>query len=329
MDKIISEIKEIGAADGYLCYHLQLSARNGTYELGAVRWGVFDGSDYIDVGDFDDYDTWDPNGEVGEGGPYHGAEIVQNDGKPFFQFPGYMTVHYPDRNCMPGDIEFTDPFDPRLEEILHYFCMSAEDLRKECELLKHAVENDESLETGEETDGSDEEPLGLIGSVRNTDVKAVEGHLPIGMGADKETALFLAAWNDNTRIMELLINAGSDVDFVHKHIDSGTVKKSALMVAAEYNNVKAVKLLLKAGADPNIPRRQGEDVTVEDSDGWTPLHEAASNGGEDMVSLLIEAGADVNVKDSDGRTPLDAACGAIHIRSSIIINLLKEAGAKE
>lgn len=190
MDNIISEIKEIGAADDYLCYNLQLSARNGTYELGAVRWGVFDGSDYINVGDFDDYDTWDPNGEVGEGGPYHGAEVVQNDGSVQFQYPGYMTVHYPDRDCsIPEDIEFTDPFDPRLEGILHYFRMSAEDLWKECELLKHAVE----------TGGSDGEPLGLIGSVRNNEVKAVEGHPASGMGLEKETALFLAAWNDNTR----------------------------------------------------------------------------------------------------------------------------------
>jgi ankyrin repeat protein len=62
------------------------------------------------------------------------------------------------------------------------------------------------------------------------------------------------------------------------------------------------------------------------------LHEAASNGGADMVSLLLKAGADFNVKDSDGRTPLDAARGANYIKSSensIIINLLKEAGSKE
>ena len=154
----------------------------------------------------------------------------------------------------------------------------AEDLRKECELLKHAVENDQSLETGEENDGSDEEPLGLIGSVRNTDVKAVEGHIASGTNWDLDTALFLAAWNDNTRIMGLLINAGPDVDFVHEHIDSGTVKKSALMVAAEYNNVKAVKLLLKAGADPNLEGMDG-DVTALDI------------GGDTVYDILIKAGA--------------------------------------
>ena len=47
MDKIISG----GAVDGCLSYHLQLSAWNGTYELGAVRgWAESKGSIYVVTG---------------------------------------------------------------------------------------------------------------------------------------------------------------------------------------------------------------------------------------------------------------------------------------
>ena len=33
---------------------------------------------------------------------------------------------------------------------------------------------------------------------------------------------------------------------------------------------------------------------------WTPLHEAAIQGKEGTVQLLIEKGADINIKDSTG-----------------------------
>jgi ankyrin repeat protein len=50
---------------------------------------------------------------------------------------------------------------------------------------------------------------------------------------------------------------------------------------------------------------QGADVSCREQNGETPLHEAARNGDEEMIRLLLKWGADVNAQDSAmGSTPL-------------------------
>ncbi|KAF7503821.1 hypothetical protein GJ744_003262 [Endocarpon pusillum] len=51
-------------------------------------------------------------------------------------------------------------------------------------------------------------------------------------------------------------------------------------------------------------------IKAIDKDGWTPLHEAARAGSEDIIWTLIKGGADVKVVDKDGRTPLHEAARA-------------------
>jgi ankyrin repeat protein len=71
-----------------------------------------------------------------------------------------------------------------------------------------------------------------------------------------------------------------------------------LAVAVERAAGPAVTLLLEAGADPNLPNDRG----------WTPLHQAACTGDEELVGRLLEAGAVVTLSaHGDGGTPLAVA----------------------
>merc|ERR1712176_1168389 len=72
----------------------------------------------------------------------------------------------------------------------------------------------------------------------------------------------------------------------------------------------------------------GHLVNAKDSNGWTPLHEGARGGHEEVVKLLIEKGADVNERTngSNGKTPLYIAMEENDDESPIIA-LLESFGA--
>jgi ankyrin repeat protein len=49
-------------------------------------------------------------------------------------------------------------------------------------------------------------------------------------------------------------------------------------------------------------------VNQSNSDGWTPLHVAASEGHIDLIDAFIEFGANKDSRSLDFRTPLHVAC---------------------
>lgn len=75
--------------------------------------------------------------------------------------------------------------------------------------------------------------------------------------------------------------------------------RSPLLLACKKGRCDVVDLLLKTGKC-NI--NQGEMKK-----GWTPLHEATSNGNNAMTTMLLEHGGHLNVKDKWQRTPLHFA----------------------
>jgi ankyrin repeat protein len=96
---------------------------------------------------------------------------------------------------------------------------------------------------------------------------------------------------------------------------STNCKEERLFRAAMNGDLAEVKrLVIDCGIDPNI----------QDDEGWTPLHNAASNDYLNVVKLLLEHGADPNIQDNDGETPLHSAVKGCHVD---VVRVLLDHGA--
>jgi len=142
-----------------------------------------------------------------------------------------------------------------------------------------------------------------------------------------DTPLHVATLKNDKRMAELLIRKGAGLNARNAR-DGNTPLH--LAVVAGY---KGIVELLSA---------QRPDLDVRNTDGFTPLHYAASTRrlsfwesriGESstpndlaITELLITHGADVNMKSNDGATPLSLASRGGKVE---IVQLLKKHGAKE
>ncbi len=84
-----------------------------------------------------------------------------------------------------------------------------------------------------------------------------------------------------------------------------------ILRAADKGDLAKTQLLLKH--NPNL-------VFSKNSEGWTALHYAASNGYMEITDLLLAKNADVNAKTGKGETPLHYA--ASHGQKDIVKLLL-------
>ena len=107
--------------------------------------------------------------------------------------------------------------------------------------------------------------------------------------ADDWSPLHFAAFDQDVRVIEALIEAGSNLEL--REIDGWT----PLYVAVLSGSLPVVEALLEAGANPN----------ARTYDGSTALHMATTD--EAQMRLLLEHGADPQAKDSNGHTPHDIA----------------------
>lgn len=122
------------------------------------------------------------------------------------------------------------------------------------------------------------------------------------------TPLFRAARGADIPAMSLLLEHGALVDLPQENdvsplIVSSGYRQSAIDTRGRFRNeaeaLEATKLLLEYNADVNARTDVGQ----------TALFGAATNGWNEVISLLIDHGADVTVVDNQGNTVVDAAMG--------------------
>lgn len=157
----------------------------------------------------------------------------------------------------------------------------------------------------------------LMKAIRAENFEALEFLLAHGADPNKRgkesqkntTPLFTAlGWWDETKVVELLINTGADVN------DTTYNKMTALM---KTNRPEILKILIDAGADVNARNNVGQ----------TALHGKVGRD-IDSIELLLKAGADINAADKNGDTPLIVAAGITRPHQNIrYVRFLLENGA--
>lgn len=141
-----------------------------------------------------------------------------------------------------------------------------------------------------------------------------------------ETAVHLAVIKSNAKILNLLIEAGADLD------EADTNDTTPLMCAIRALNKDGVQTLIEAGAkidklddegwsalmhaclmsfEPGVALlvSAGARLDVVEERGWSALHYAASDSdeGAGCVQVLLTAGAQLDMKGAHEETPLDVA----------------------
>lgn len=166
-------------------------------------------------------------------------------------------------------------------------------------------------------------------------------------GCNPQDLLFEGAKSNITKLMQLAIYWGADLD--HEDSDGWT----ALHWAARQRHAAAVQLLLEAGADidkvnpdmetegytalhlvaeagyPEIASlliKMGADINKVDNDGYTPLMVAAAVERLGVMEILLNAGADIDQFEI-GRETLNALLLTAYCNSRTALNLLLKAGA--
>ncbi|HEV8268152.1 MAG TPA: ankyrin repeat domain-containing protein, partial [Thermoanaerobaculia bacterium] len=142
----------------------------------------------------------------------------------------------------------------------------------------------------------------FIEAVESGEMDVIDLFLTAGMdvngkGSYGNTALHVAASNENAKVMARLLKAKPDVNALNDQ------KRTPLYESVHSGQLSRGKntlpLLIGAGADLKIRYRYGQTI----------VHEAVDNDNPDALQILIKAGAEVDAKDEHGKTPLFEAAG--------------------
>jgi ankyrin repeat protein len=136
--------------------------------------------------------------------------------------------------------------------------------------------------------------LGDVGRVK--ELLESDPRLANAVAGDGFGPLGLACFFDHEPVARVLLASRARVD----QPSSNGMCVMPLHSAAAARSVPLARLLLERGAPVNARQGRGDG-------GFTPLMEAAFNGQDEMVELLMRHGADSSMKEGDGKTAADHA----------------------
>ncbi|XP_028971649.2 ankyrin repeat domain-containing protein 50 [Esox lucius] len=134
--------------------------------------------------------------------------------------------------------------------------------------------------------------------------------------AEGRTALRAAAWGGHEEILLTLLDHGGQVDKADRE------GRTPLIAAAYMGHREAVEILLDRGAEVDLA--DGDGRTALSVAALCVPTVAGVKGYGDVASLLLERGANPGHRDKDGMTPLLLAASEGHEE---VVELLLEAGA--
>ena len=119
---------------------------------------------------------------------------------------------------------------------------------------------------------------------------------------DRDTVLMCAAHHSSTRLEELILKGGADVNTVNKW------NATALYKAVASGNGQTARFLIQAGADVNL----ASDLGVA----FTALQGMDDDEHLETLCALLEAGANVNAVHPNGTTALIGAVSSGNVKSA-------------
>ncbi len=122
------------------------------------------------------------------------------------------------------------------------------------------------------------------------------------------SALIIASITGSTGMVNLLINAGADIQLIDAK------NHTPIWWASTSGHAEIVKQLLNSGANPEKYNYRG----------LNSLTEAAGHGYKEIISIFLNAGYDINYRDRNGHTMLSMAVLSGH---KSITKMLIESGA--
>jgi ankyrin repeat protein len=144
------------------------------------------------------------------------------------------------------------------------------------------------------------------------------------------TILHLAGLGGNAAAAEIILALEPDLEA--KDRDGNTALDLALSRADSRAHINTAEKLILAGAWSEnpvypyfAPAVRSSNYNIRSGDGLAPLHYAAREGHEGLISFFIERNANINIKNASGAAPLHEAARSGNLR---IIEMILDKGAE-